>query len=113
VAACQRLVAAGTAEDRLVIVWSASSGQVLAALPGHTSPLTSIHFSWVRQRFKDGLLNKFCTLTPRLYRAGTKLHYLEEPEMCHYGLLAKNAPKEVLNKFFLSITKTFKFLLID
>jgi hypothetical protein len=43
----QRLVAAGTAEDRLVIVWSADSGQVVAAMPGHASPLTSIHFSSV------------------------------------------------------------------
>ncbi len=45
--ASERLVAAGTAEDRLVIVWSAASGQVVAALPGHTSPLTSLHFSLV------------------------------------------------------------------
>ena len=47
--ASQELVAAGTAEDRLVIVWSAASGQVVAALPGHTSPLTSLDFYWVRR----------------------------------------------------------------
>jgi WD40 repeat protein len=55
----QRLVAAGTAEDRLVIVWSADSGQVVAAMPGHASPLTSIHFSSVSSLNQSSLCRMF------------------------------------------------------
>jgi len=49
-AACSKVVAAGTAEDRMVIVWCATSAKVVAALPGHASPATSLDFS------TDGLL---------------------------------------------------------
>ena len=38
-------VAAGTAEDRMVIVWSAATAQVVFALPGQSSPATSLDFS--------------------------------------------------------------------
>ena len=38
-------MAAGTAEDRMVIVWLADTGKVVAALPGDASPVTSLDFS--------------------------------------------------------------------
>ena len=44
-AASENFVAAGTAEDRMVIVWNADSGQVISALPGQTSPVESLDFS--------------------------------------------------------------------
>ena len=45
VAASEVCVAAGTAEDKLVIVWHVSTCQVIAALPGQTSPVSSLDFS--------------------------------------------------------------------
>ena len=45
VAASERSVAAGTAEDKLVLVWSVDTCQVIAALPGQTSPVACLDFS--------------------------------------------------------------------
>ena len=44
-AASEDHVAAGTAEDRMVIVWNVDTCQVISALPGQTSPVTSLDFS--------------------------------------------------------------------
>ena len=44
-AASDSCVAAGTAEDKMVIVWSVSTAQVVFALPGQTSPATSLDFT--------------------------------------------------------------------
>ena len=45
-AASQTCVAAGTAEDKLVLVWSVDTHQLISALPGQTSPVNSLDFSW-------------------------------------------------------------------
>eukprot|EP00090_Calanus_glacialis_P007925 TRINITY_DN16316_c0_g1_i1.p1 TRINITY_DN16316_c0_g1~~TRINITY_DN16316_c0_g1_i1.p1 ORF type:complete len:931 (+),score=202.36 TRINITY_DN16316_c0_g1_i1:124-2793(+) len=45
-AASEDHVAAGTAEDRMVIVWNVETGQVISALPGQTSPVMSLDFSF-------------------------------------------------------------------
>ena len=44
-AASQDCVAAGTAEDKMVIVWAVATGQVVFALPGQSSPAVSLDFS--------------------------------------------------------------------
>ena len=44
-AASERSVAAGTAEDKLVLVWSVDTHQLISALPGQTSPVSSLDFS--------------------------------------------------------------------
>ena len=44
-AASETCVAAGTAEDKMVIVWWVSTTQVVFALPGQTSPATSLDFT--------------------------------------------------------------------
>ena len=44
-AASQDCVAAGTAEDKLVLVWSVDTHHLISALPGQTSPVSSLDFS--------------------------------------------------------------------
>ena len=44
-AASQQCVAAGTAEDKLVLVWSVDTHHLISALPGQTSPVSSLDFS--------------------------------------------------------------------
>ena len=47
VSATESYIAAGTVEDKMVILWSAQTCEVVAALPGHTSYIINMDFSEV------------------------------------------------------------------
>ena len=51
VSATESYIAAGTVEDKMVILWSAQTCEVVAALPGHTSYIINMDFSEVVASF--------------------------------------------------------------